>query len=131
MLRKTFRELVKIADSIYKCVQFTSECPYSHEEDKVPVLDLQLFVGDEGTILHEFYEKPVTCPFVIPEKSANSKRMKVAVMVEEGVRRLRNYSRGLDWERSRMCLKKFDRKLRRSGYAHIQFLASDHQVRPG
>ena len=44
--------------------------------------------------------------------------MKIAVMVEEGVRRLRNYSRGLDWERSRMCLEKFARKLRRSGYPH-------------
>ena len=102
----TFSELVKIADSIYKCVQFTSECPSSHEEGKVPVLDLQLFVGEEGTRLHEFYEKPVTCPFVIPEKSAHSKRRKIAVMVD-------------------------DRKLRRSGYAHIQFLASGHQVRPG
>ena len=33
--------------------------------------------------------------------SAHSIKMKMAVLVEEGLRRLRNYSRGLVWERSR------------------------------
>ena len=111
---RTFRELVKVANSIYKCVQFTSEVPSSQQEGKVPVLDLQLYVGEGGTLLHEFYEKPVSCPLVIPHKSAT--RMKLAVMVEEGVRRLRNHSRGLDWEKSRVCMQKFAMKLRRNGY---------------
>ena len=86
---RTFRELVKIADSIYECVQFTSECPSSHQEEKVPVLDLKLYVSQDGIIVHEFYEKPVSCPLVIPQMSAHSKRMKLAVMVEEGVRRVK------------------------------------------
>ena len=42
--------------------------------------------------------------------------MKMAVLVEEGVRRLRNTSRGLDWERSRVVMERWSRKLRRSGY---------------
>ena len=40
----------------------------------------------------------------------------MAVLVEEGLRRLRNTSRGLDWERSRVVMEKWSQKLRRSGY---------------
>ena len=116
--KRTLDELVKVADSIYECINFTADCPSSQEgeEKKVPVLDLKLYIGDQGTILHEFYEKPVSCKLVIPANSAHSKRMKVAVMVEEGVRRLRNHSRGLDWQVSVKCMTKWARKLRRSGY---------------
>ena len=44
---RIFRELVKVVDSIYECVQFTAEVPSSQQEGKVPVLDLQLYVGEE------------------------------------------------------------------------------------
>ena len=40
----------------------------------------------------------------------------MSIMVEEGVRRLRNAARGLDWERSRAVMETWSRKLRRSGY---------------
>ena len=40
----------------------------------------------------------------------------MAVLVEEGLRRLRNHSRGLDWERSRAVMAAWAKKLRRSGY---------------
>ena len=39
----------------------------------------------------------------------------MAVLVEEGVRRLRNHFRGLDWESSRQVMELWSRKLRRSG----------------
>ena len=54
---------------------------------------------------------------MIPQKSAHSKRMKLAVLVEEDVCRLRNQSRVLEWEVSRNCMEEFARKLKRSGYA--------------
>ena len=37
-------------------------------------------------------------------------------MVEEGVRRLRNHSLGMEFERSRLVMEEWCRKLRRSGY---------------
>ena len=42
--------------------------------------------------------------------------MKMAVLVEEGLRRLRNASQGLDWEVSRKVMEAWSQKLRRSGY---------------
>ena len=53
---------------------------------------------------------------MIPYTSAHSRKMKLAVLVEEGLRRLRNHTRGLEWERSRKVMEDWSRKLRRSGY---------------
>ena len=86
-----------------------------NQNGKVPVLDLEVSVED-GQVVHDHYEKPCSSKFVIPYTSAHSKKMKMAVLVKEGVRRLRNTSRGLDWERSRVVMERWSRKLRRSGY---------------
>ena len=67
-------------------------------------------------IFHEFYEKPCASKMVIPYKSAHSRKMKMAVLVEEVVRRMRNASRGLDAEVTRRVMAEWSRKLRRSGY---------------
>ena len=79
------------------------------------MLDLQLSVKD-NRIIHEFFEKPCAAKQVIPFKSAHSRKMKMSVLVEEGLRRLRNNSRGMEWEISRKVMEKWSHKLRRSGY---------------
>ena len=112
---RTMNVLRDIANSIYKCVQFTVDVPSNYEDKKVPVLDLQLLVKDNH-ITHEFFEKPCAAKQVIPCKSAHSRKMKMSVLVEEGLRRLRNNSRGLEWESSRKVMEKWSHKLRRSGY---------------
>ena len=39
---RTMNELRKIANTVFECVQFTTDCPSNHVEGKVPILDLQL-----------------------------------------------------------------------------------------
>ena len=112
---RTMNLLKTIANDITECVQFTVDCPSLNQDGRVPVLDLAVSVED-GQVVHDHYEKPCASKFVIPYTSAHSKKMKMAVLVEEGVRRLRNTSRGLDWTRSRIVMEKWSRKLRRSGY---------------
>ena len=82
---------------------------------RLAVLDLELEVKN-GRIEHGYFEKACTSEVVIPYTSAHSRKMKMSIMVEEGVRRLRNAARGLDWERSRAVMETWSRKLRRSGY---------------
>lgn len=79
------------------------------------MLDLQLYVEDEQ-IKYEFFEKPCANKFVIPAQSAHSKKMRMSVLVEEGMRRLRNCARGLDGEVRRRVMTSWAMKLRRSGY---------------
>ena len=45
--------------------------------------------------------------------------MKMYVLVEEGLRRLRNKSRGLEWERSKSGMEQLAQKLHRIGYPEI------------
>ena len=112
---RTMNILKEVADTVYKCVQFTVDFPTAHPEKSVPVLDLRVHCeGDQ--IVHQFYEKPCAARMVIPYQSAHSRKMKMTVLVEEGLRRLRNHSRGLDWENSRNVMELWSLKLRRSGY---------------
>ena len=67
---RTMEELTEIANTIFKCVQFTTECP--SDQVNGTVLDLQLYVGEDSLVKHEHYEKPCTNYFVIPAKSAHS-----------------------------------------------------------
>ena len=112
---RTFEVLKAIGNSIFDCIQFTIDVPSLNESGKLPVLDLNLRVVNDQ-FEHEFFEKPCTSETVIPFTSAHSRKMKMAVLVEEGVRRLRNHSRRLEWERSRRVMEDWSRKLRRSGY---------------
>ena len=48
--KRTMNELKKVATTIYKSVQYTDDCPANHDNGRMPVLDLQLFVGEEGQI---------------------------------------------------------------------------------
>ena len=114
--KRTFEELKKIANTVFDCVQFTYDTPSSHEAGMCPVLDLQVYIDQEDMIKYQFYSKPSACKFVIPSQSAHSKQMKMSVLVEEGVRRMRNNSRGLDWHVRKEVMEEWARKLRRSGY---------------
>ena len=49
-----------------------------------------------GTIFDQFYEKPCSNKFVIPYNSAHSNKMMMSVIVEKGLRHMRNCSRGMD-----------------------------------
>ena len=113
---RTMEELKKIANTVYKCLQFTTDSPSIHQGGMMPVLDLQMYVGKDGLVKYEFYKKPCASQLTIPARSAHSKQQKLSVMVEEGLRRLRNHSRGLEWEKRKVCMEDWARKLQKSGY---------------
>ena len=112
---RTLNLLKEIGGSIYKCVQFTIDCPSLQPGGMVPILDLKVYIENDQ-IIHEYFEKPVACKVTIPHSSAHSTKMKMAVLVEEGMRRMRNHSRGLEWEKRRRVMAAYSQKLRRSGY---------------
>ena len=64
--KRTMDVLNKIANKVYGCMQFTTDFPSIHVEGMVPVLDLNMFIGDDGLVKYQFYEKPCSNKFVIP-----------------------------------------------------------------
>lgn len=114
--KRTMELLSKIANKVYGCMQFTLHCPSIHREGMVPVLDLNMFIGEDGKVKYQFYEKPCSNKFVIPYHSAHSNKMKMSVIVEEGLRHMRNCSQGMEFEVRRKVMERWSRKLQRSGY---------------
>ena len=112
-----------IGNSIYNCMQFTIDCPTFHPSGMVPIVDLQVYT-EKNPLVHNFFEKPVASKETIPYGSAYSLKMKMAVFVEEGMRRMMKMSIGLEWEHRRKVRTQFSIKLRRSGYPET----TRHQV---
>ena len=53
---RTMNLLKELADTVFKCVQFTVDFPTAHREKSVPVLDLRVHCkGDQ--IAHKFYKR--------------------------------------------------------------------------
>ena len=122
--KRTFGELMKIFNSLYSFVQLTIDTPSSHLAGMFPVLDLQMWVDKDNCLLYKFYSKPCSSRYVIPEKSAHSKRIKMCVLVEEGLRRMKNCSRRLDWEHRKGVMVEWARKLNRCGYPETYAIKS-------
>ena len=62
------------------------------------VLDMKVWVNEEGIIMHEHYEKPMSSKKIMHAESAISASCKKSVHTQEVLRRLFNSSRRLDWK---------------------------------
>ena len=81
----------------------------------MPILDLKAKM-DSGKIIYVFYKKPLSNDRVILANSAMPHNVKMATMVNEAIRRLRNTSRSLPWKTKADILTRFSNDLRISGY---------------
>ena len=61
---------VKMASSIYNFLKFTVDIPEHHLDKCVPVLNVKIWRGEGGSVVHSFYEKPMANDKVIMANSA-------------------------------------------------------------
>ena len=83
---------------------------------QVKVLDLEFWIGYNGNILHTFYEKEVSCPYTILQRSAVSSSMKRTTNFAEGMRRLKNIHPEVERHEIPNILSKYMNKLKISDY---------------
>ena len=81
----------------------------------MPILDVKAKI-DSGKVLYVFYKKPLSNDRVILANSAMPHNVKMANLVNEAIRRLRNTSRSLPWEVKAKIITRFSNDLRMSGY---------------
>ena len=62
----------------------------NHPDNKIPMLDLKVWVKDKNKIRHQYYEKPVSAKQVLHSRLALSMSSKVAILTSELYRRLVN-----------------------------------------
>ena len=113
----TFYILSQIANDIDSMISFTYDVPSNYEPKMVPILDLNVYLNQDGYIMHEFYEKPTNSNLVILANSALSFKVKRTVFTQECLRRLRNTSLSLGPDVANKFLSKYMLKLKDSGYS--------------
>ena len=73
----------------YPAIQLELDGPSIHEDGKLPILDIKVWVED-FRIRHSFYRKQDASNRVIMERSAVFMRTKRDTLFQEGLRRLTN-----------------------------------------
>ena len=106
----------EIANDIDSMISFTYDVPSNHDQNKLPVLDLNVYLDQNDFVYHEFYEKSTKNNLVTLASSALSLKTKRTVFTQEALRRLRNTSISLGPEIANKFLSEYMLKLKDSGY---------------
>merc|ERR1712082_226322 len=97
-------------------IKMEEDIPSNHPNNKVPILDLQVWVS-ENRVLHTFYKKKVSSQLVTSSRSALMSSQKRSILVSEAVRRLKNCSPSLNWSHKAYHLTQFSLAMYRSGHS--------------
>ena len=128
-----------IASSVFKCLKFTWDAPSRNFNQKMPVLDCQMWVGPcsreygvpdailaekpsqngplPNVILYEFYRKPMARITPLLERSALPDRVKVSTVAQEVIRRFKNTSRNLPPSQIDSIIETYISDLKRGGFS--------------
>ena len=110
-------KLKEIANSILPGIKMEVDVPSNHEDDKLPILDMKVYMKD-NYIVYEHYEKPMASKLVISARSAHSDQTKRSVLISECVRRMLNTSPRLSWQDFVVPhLTEYCRRMMRAGYS--------------
>ena len=95
--RRVAKEMRKVANTIMpRSVVMEEDVPSNHPNRKLPILDMEMWWQD-NTLMYQHYTKPMASRAVIMARSAFPTSTKRNILVEEGMRRLRNCSPSLPW----------------------------------
>jgi hypothetical protein len=112
--------LQSVANSIHPSIKMTIDYPSKYADNRVPMLDLKMWItriGEIWSIVYEHYEKKMATKAVIHAKSALSMKTKRTVLTQEMLRILLHCSRLLPWEKVCEHLNNFTLKMQFSGYS--------------
>ena len=95
---RTARILVKIANSIMPGIVMEYDVPSRNSDNKMAILDMKVWMEQEGNIMFQHYEKPTASQHIMHASSAQSISCRNSVHTQEILRRLFNSSPLLDWK---------------------------------
>ena len=96
---KTANILKEIADQIFPgMLTVTVDYPSNHTNNKMPMLDLEVWVDSQGIIKHNFYMKETAYKGLVRVDSGLSGTSIRNILFSEGMRRLSNCSPEMEWK---------------------------------
>jgi hypothetical protein len=107
--------LKKIANGVIPMIKWEFDCPSKNEDEGLPVLDLKLFKNPdkedkENKIIHKFYQKDIANKDVVTAKSAMPTNVKLAILTEEGLQRLKNTSKSIQKREQKKVIQELNMK---------------------
>ena len=109
-----------IANGVDDMIKFTVDVPSNYSSNKMPVLDLQVWLDENNRVRYTFYEKPMKSNMVIDKSSALPYSMKMKALTQETFRRIHNTDEEYFKEHKGEILSKYMQKLRNSGYSELE-----------
>ena len=92
--------------------------PSKHDDLKVPILDMGMYVNNGRKVVYELYSKEVSSKCVINARSAAPWSMKRTVLTQEVLRVLLNCSTDLEWEVKKNHVEMMVARMQFSGYSN-------------
>ena len=89
--------LLYIANNIMDCIKMEADMPSRNADKKMPILEMKVWMEEDGTLVYQHYEKQVSSKTVMHAQSAHSAGCKKSVHTQEILRRLLNSSHRLQW----------------------------------
>ena len=118
--KRTMLLIQDIGNDIHSSIQLEVDFPSSHEDGKMPILDLKVWIEKHEThtvIMHEFYSKEVASKNVINAKSAIPLSAKQTVLTQEILRVLLNCSKRVPWDVPTQHFNDMIMKMQYSGFS--------------
>ena len=116
---RTMKLFQSIASTIHPSIRVTIDYPSKHQEKKVPMLDLRMWIDkidDKVLLLYEHYEKEMATKSVVHADSAIPMSSKRTIITQEVLRIILHCSNYLTWETVCGHINKFMMKMQYSGY---------------
>ena len=111
------RVLLPVMNSINTDLEFTTELREDFQDRKLPTLDCKLWLEEDGSLNHTYFEKDMRSQLVIPEKSAMAMSQKISILSNDLVRRLSNINvEKVEEEEKVRVVEHFITQLKTSGY---------------
>ena len=115
---RCFEILKSVGDSIHESIQLEVDYPSKHNDGKIPILDVKVYIDGGSKVMYEFYAKDVSSKHMINAKSALPWSMKRTVLTQEVLRVLLNCSPELDWQVKVEHIECMVKRMQFSGYTH-------------
>ena len=112
-----WKKVKEIGDSIHKSIQLEADYPANHQDKKVPILDIKVWVDStSGHIYHEYYSKAVSSKSVIDARSAMPTKDKRTVLAQDLLRVIMRCSPELEWKIKKKHIEEYVLRMQFSGY---------------
>ena len=115
------KTLTDIANILNPCIQFTWDSPELNSDNKLPVLDLKLWIETDidgkQYMQFTFSKKPVASKFTILKRSALSYKTKKHTLFQEALRQINNIGPKLPWDETIKHMNEYSYMLYLSGYS--------------